>query len=67
MRAHVSSCNPSVGATLKTISLPEPFGFLSGYLELKAAFIEFNLVTFLHIKLTYVTSFIPSEKVNTIY
>lgn len=67
MRAHVSSCNPSVGATLKIISLPEPFGFLSGYLELKSAFIEFNLVTFLHIKLTYVTSFIPNEKVNTIY
>ena len=67
MKAHISSCNPSVGATLQTISLPESFGFLSGYLELKAAFIQFNLVTFLHMKLTYVTSFIPYEKVNTIY
>ena len=53
--------------SLQTISLLEPFGFLSGYLELKAAFIEPNLVTFLHIELTYVTSFIPNEKVNTIY
>ena len=68
MRAHVSSCNPRIRATLKITSLPGPVRCLSGCIELKtghdAAFIKFNLVTFLHIKLTQGTSFIPNDKVN---